>query len=213
MELGHPLIDDYCTNPLGGTFDYQQTNERFGIVSLPTSVIGSYNMKPSNGTSTRNMSLVNTAEKLLQLSVLPAAYLPAVGYSNSKFVYKFLSDCQQTDIAVTAIHTQEEMDLFKRLLVEKYEQIYTQITRRKKGGKKGGKKEGDEEEEEEEETHNPAVKPCFEIFAHLWSSYCNKDNNIYYKLPEHLQAYFNIMEDRKKYGESVSLNIEASREV
>jgi hypothetical protein len=140
MELGHPLIDDYCTNPLGGTFDYQQTNERFGIVSLPTSVIGSYNMKPSNGTSTRNMSLVNTAEKLLQLSVLPAAYLPAVGYSNSKFVYKFLSDCQQTDIAVTAIHTQEEMDLFKRLLVEKYEQIYTQITRRKNGGKKGERK-------------------------------------------------------------------------
>jgi hypothetical protein len=40
-----------------------------------------------------------------------------------------------------------------------------------------------------------------------------KYHNIYYKLPEHLQAYFNIVEDIKKYRESVSLNTEASREV
>jgi hypothetical protein len=65
----------------------------------------------------------------------------------------------------------------------------------------------------EKVTPKSTAKPCFEIFANLCSSYCSKDGNIFYKLPEHLYAYFNIVEDRKKYGESVSLNIAASQEV
>jgi hypothetical protein len=65
----------------------------------------------------------------------------------------------------------------------------------------------------EKVTSKSTTKPCFEIVANLWFSYCSKDSNIFYKLPEHLYAYFNIVEDRKKYGESVSLNIAASQEV
>jgi hypothetical protein len=93
-------------------------------------------MKPSDDTPTTNMTHINTAEKLLQLSLLPAVNLPNFGYSNSNFVYKFLDDCQKTSIAVTAVHTPEEMNLFKRLIVEEYSQIYMQTVEKKKEKKK-----------------------------------------------------------------------------
>ncbi|KAI8878316.1 hypothetical protein K501DRAFT_277629 [Backusella circina FSU 941] len=50
-------------------------------------------------------------------------------------------------------------------------------------------------------------------FAVLWSDQCSEDNSIVYKTPEQLKAHFNILEDRKKYGESVRMNFETVRAV
>jgi hypothetical protein len=63
---------------------------------------------------------------------------------------------------------------------------------------------------------NPGIDlkiPCFVTFAKIWSNYYSEANNIYYKLPEQLKGYFNIIEDRKRYEESVSLNRAVSRDV
>ena len=50
-------------------------------------------------------------------------------------------------------------------------------------------------------------------FARLWSKFCDKRSKIYYKTSRHLESYFNILEDRKKYGDSVLLNIECVQEI
>jgi hypothetical protein len=143
-------------------------------------------MIPSASTSISPNAPVNSAVKSLQLSVLPACHLPKVGYSSNKFMYRFLAESQRTAIAVTAVHTPEVIALFNRMIIDRRFQLFN--------------------------SENATI-PSFEAFANLWSEFCNEGNNIFYKLPEHLKTHFNILEDRKKYGESVSLNIVASREV
>ena len=52
------------------------------------------------------------------------------------------------------------------------------------------------------------------MFASEWNlNFTNEENNIYYKTPEHLNSYYNILEDRKKYGLTVLQNWEVSRDV
>ncbi|CAO3615236.1 unnamed protein product [Mucor hiemalis] len=46
-----------------------------------------------------------------------------------------------------------------------------------------------------------------------WSKLCSANNYIYYKTPEQLSSYYNIIEDRKKYRDTVAFNIEASRSI
>lgn len=53
--------------------------------------------------------------------------------------------------------------------------------------------------------------PNFSIFAKLWSIYCLESSNVFYKTEDHLNAYFNIKEDRARYGNTVLLNIEISQ--
>jgi hypothetical protein len=208
IDLGHKPIDSYFSNHLGNTFEYLQTNETFGIASLPANLIHSFNMKPLEDSSLTRYHLFNSPQTLLDLSILPVAQLPVIGYSNANFVYTFLAKCQKISLAVTAVHTSEELSLFKKLLVEKKKDIYT---------KKQRKEKKDENEDEDEDDNDdqlfPSKNPCFIAFAIIWSSYCNESSNIYYKLPEQLRAHYNILEDRKKYGESVSLNRVVSQEV
>ncbi len=56
-------------------------------------------------------------------------------------------------------------------------------------------------------------KPSFDLFAKVWSSYCKKNNKLYFKTPKHLEYYFNLLQDPKKYGDFVLLNIGLVREV
>ncbi|KAI8364082.1 hypothetical protein BD560DRAFT_436909 [Blakeslea trispora] len=49
--------------------------------------------------------------------------------------------------------------------------------------------------------------------AAAWSKICSSSNYIYYKTHEHLYSYYNILEDRKKYRDTVAYKIDASRSV
>ncbi|KAI8884205.1 hypothetical protein K501DRAFT_272009 [Backusella circina FSU 941] len=162
IELGYKPIDNYYTNCLGSTFDYQHTNETFGIVELPHSIIGSYDTIINSNQAIPDLVLTNTPQKLLQLSVLPASQLPVIGYSNHNFI---------TSIAVTAIHTPEEILLFKKLIVERHE-LFSPDNENANSSVNAKKKEEGKK--------------------------------------EHLQRYYNILEDGKKYDESVSMNMEVS---
>ncbi|KAG2234742.1 hypothetical protein BDF21DRAFT_448415 [Thamnidium elegans] len=53
----------------------------------------------------------------------------------------------------------------------------------------------------------------FGLMAAAWSKLCSSDNYIYYKTPKHLCSYNNILEDRRKYRDTVAHNIEASRSI
>ncbi|KAI8338295.1 hypothetical protein BD560DRAFT_428276 [Blakeslea trispora] len=53
----------------------------------------------------------------------------------------------------------------------------------------------------------------FGLMAAAWSKLCSPSNYIYYKTPEHLYSYYNILEDRKKYRDTVAYNINASRSI
>lgn len=53
----------------------------------------------------------------------------------------------------------------------------------------------------------------FDLMSSTWSGLCSANNYIYYKTPEHLCSYNNIIEDRKKYRDSVAYNINESRSI
>lgn len=89
---------------------------------------------------------------------------------------------------MTAVHTDEEIQLYNKFLSDS--QLRGEIRYN------------------EEDT-----KPNFDLFAKKWSSYCEPGKKIYFKTPKHLEAYFNILADRKKYGDSVLHNIDLVREV
>ncbi|KAI8639333.1 hypothetical protein BD408DRAFT_446086 [Parasitella parasitica] len=126
----------------------------------------------------------------MELASLSTIRLPPIGYSKSKFMYQFLSSCQGTLYAVAAVHTNEENFLFETLLkTQNHEdtQIYQPFN---------------------------AKKPDFHLFAFIWNTkYCLANSNIYYKTPGHLRAYYNIVEDREKYGNTVLKNIAISQSV
>lgn len=186
IKLGHEPIKNYFGNRLGNTFSYVQTNESFGITKIPLEVTRRYDMKPLNYSSSNfPIAITLTKERIFDLCLLPVIKLPFINYSGKQFLYRFLSYCQGTNFAVTAVHTKEEMKLFDELIVAKHDLIFA----------------GDSE------------SPIFNIFAKIWSTYCQENNNIFYKTKEHLANYFNIIEDRKKYGNTVLLNIEISQYV
>ncbi|CEP09955.1 hypothetical protein, partial, partial [Parasitella parasitica] len=179
VKHGHPLIDDYYCSNLGNSFDYLPIKESFGIVALPDYLMKTYNISQKKQSSTPQdlMSL----KLALQMSILPIAMLPTVGYFDGSFLYTFLAERQNTNIAVTAVHTDEEMVLFAKF-------------------------KSDAQMKEMIKYSAERTSPDFEIFASIWSAYCVEGSKIYYKLPRHLESYFNILTDREKYHNSVSLN-------
>jgi hypothetical protein len=50
----------------------------------------------------------------MQLAAIPAIGLGTIGYSSKDFLYRFLSRCQGTDIAITAVHTAKEEKLLTK---------------------------------------------------------------------------------------------------
>lgn len=182
MKLGHSPIDEYFCNRVGNAFEYQQTKETFGIVSLPLSIMRELNMQPANDgieSSTSNESNF-LLSKLVQISVLPCANIPTIGYSSGEFVYRFLAERQTTKFAVTAVHTEAEIQLYHDFTTKPEKKALIKYT-------------------------SDSKKPDFTEFAKLWSGCCN-GTTIFYKTDRHLESYFNIDQDRKKYGESVQLN-------
>ncbi|KAG2191627.1 hypothetical protein INT47_003562 [Mucor saturninus] len=143
-----------------------------------------YEMQPLDyATSNFSVGVTLSRKRLFDSCILPVVKLPYIDYSGKHFLYRFLSHCQGTAFAVTAVHTKEETELFDNLLVSQRDLI----------------------------TSGNSSNIMFNIFARLWSSYCQAGNSIYYKTEEHLYAYYNILEDRKKYGNTVLMNIDISQ--
>jgi hypothetical protein len=57
-------------------------------------------------------------------------------------------------------------------------------------------------------TTSTSKTPNFEQFVVAWSQYCEENNSIFYKTPEHLKVRFKVREDRQKNYESVKMNSE-----
>jgi hypothetical protein len=186
VKLGHDPVNNYFGNRLGNTFSYSQTSETFGITKLPLEIARKYDVQPLDySTCSFPIAIPLTNKRVFDLCLLPIVKLPYINYSGKQFLYRFLSFCQGTAFPVTAVHTKEEMELFDELLVSKRDLIFVESSQ----------------------------LPIFSIFAKLWSTYCQESNNVFYKTEEHLNAYFNVKEDRARYGNTVLLNIEISQYV
>lgn len=184
-EAGHNTVQDYMCERYGCYINFDQTNETFGVVEMPRNLSNEIGIIPAEHQPQKTKT---TRGRIMELASLPVIKLPEAGYSTKQFRYKFLSNCQGTLYAVTAVHTKEENSLFSTLL----------------------------ETQGHEDTliYQPfdSKKPNFQLFAFTWNSkYCVLNSNIYYKTPGHLQAYYNVLEDRKKYGNTVLKNIEISK--
>jgi hypothetical protein len=179
---------DYTCERYGAFIKFNQTNETFGIVDMPRVLCNEIGIKPAT------LQLIQKErpdkKRIMELASLSTIRLPSIGYSKNKFMYQYLSNCQGTLYAVAAVHTKEETSLFETLL-----------------------KTQDHEDTQIYQPFN-AKKPDFELFAFTWNTkYCLSNSNIFYKTPGHLRAYYNIIEDRKKYGNTVLKNIAISQSV
>lgn len=182
MKVGHTPVDNYFCNRIGNAFEFEQTKETFGIVSLPVSVMREFDIEPAESNAEPRESYFEI-KNLLQISTLPSANLPLMGYSVGDYLYRYLAQCQKTKLAVTAVHTNEEVALYQALITDPVNKAIIRF-------------------------QGQTQKPDFVEFAKLWSTFCKEQSKIYYKTSRHLESYFNVMEDRKKYGDSVMLNIQ-----
>lgn len=181
FKVGHPVIDNYYCNLLGSSFEYQKTNETFGIVNIPIYVMRSLNMTPSS------MEIETVRSRnLMLISILPLIKIPSIGYSQCSSMYKFLAQSQGTLYAVTAVHTNEEINLYDYIIKNRRDDVYTSSEK---------------------------DSPDFNLFARIWSEYCTERTSVFYKTPEHISSYYNKMEDRKKYFETVKQNYDVSKDI
>lgn len=115
--MGHSPVEEYFCNKLGNEFKYEQTKETFGIVSLPLSIMREFNIEPCvNDTPTNAVNSNFLKVNLIQVSILPWANLPTVGYSSGEFMYKYLAQCQRTKFAVAVVHTDQEIKLYHHFI-------------------------------------------------------------------------------------------------
>ncbi|KAG2191306.1 hypothetical protein INT47_011776 [Mucor saturninus] len=157
IKLGHTPIDSYFTNRLGSTFEYEQTQETYGITALPNEVMREYNILLAiNHLSNQTFSKA----KLLELSLLPVVKLDIIGCS----------------LAVTAVHADQEVKLYKDYM------------------------------------KNPEKRRS--IASHL-----EKQHQILYALLKYgqvitsrpLESYYNVLDERQKYYDTVIFNIDTVR--
>ncbi|KAG2192238.1 hypothetical protein INT47_009230, partial [Mucor saturninus] len=186
IKLGHAPVQNYFGNCIGDTFSYTQTRETFGITRLPLELTRKYDMRPLDYTTSIIPASVNLSkQRIFDLCLIPVIKLPYIKYSTKQFLYHFLAYCQGTAFAVTAVHTKEETELFDALMISQRDLILSENS----------------------------AHIMFDVFAKVWSSYCHPNNGIFYKTEEHLYSYYNVLEDRKKYGNTVLLNINISQYV
>ncbi|KAG2190878.1 hypothetical protein INT47_002758 [Mucor saturninus] len=186
IKLGHAPVQNYFGNCIGDTFSYIQTRETFGITRLPLELIRKYDMRPLDYTTSIIPASVNLSkQRIFDLCLIPVIKLPYIEYLTKQFLYHFLAYCQGTAFAVTAVHTKEETELFDALMISQRGLILSESS----------------------------AHIMFDVFAKVWSSYCHPNNGIFYKTEEHLYSYYNVLEDRKKNGNTVLLTINISQYV
>lgn len=141
-EVGHPLCDEsYFGNfSIGNIYDFEKTSEKSGIPRIPPQVKADNNMiscrcdayfETNSSDSSSIVSIENKSfcwnkehimritkdnNNLFQLGALPVIWLPIIYYSSNQFMYRYLSLCQDTKYAVTAVHTPQEKTLFISML-------------------------------------------------------------------------------------------------
>ena len=222
FKVGHTARTEsyFGSSLLGNVYLYGQTAEKSGISPIPTLVKTDYSMlsydpntyfesndppdqltsairasssskmpskrfleKQKEGYFNRFSKNKITEDRMMELSALPVVKLPNLYYASFQFMYRYLSKCQGTKYAVTAVHTPQE----KKLFLEMLDNLEYACIRSNDG------------------TLN------FDLMSAAWSGLCSSINYIYYKTPEHLCLYNNIIEDRKKYRDSVAYNLHSSR--
>lgn len=109
-KLGHEPIKDYYCNRLGSIFEFEQTKETFGITALPVQISRQYNLESLYTQSPTTTPYFST-KKLITLSALPVISFENGSYSSVEYLYKYLSECQNTKIAVTSVRTKKEIQL------------------------------------------------------------------------------------------------------
>jgi hypothetical protein len=75
-------------------------------------------MKTGDDVSSNNLIPRMCFSDVMKMCVLPMVSLPILDYSESKFLYRYLAERHGTRLAVTAVHTEEEILLFKKMLIE-----------------------------------------------------------------------------------------------
>ncbi|KAI8094501.1 hypothetical protein BDF21DRAFT_458905 [Thamnidium elegans] len=199
FKVGHSARTEsyYGNTLLGNTYSYCHTTEKFGITPIPSHVKSDHlmlcydpNIYFQSNQLVDDTTTRGTAEKrILELSALPVVKLPNMCYASHQFIYLYLSKCQGSKYAVTAVHTPQEKALFDIMLDNSTDNLKYLYLR----------------------PNNRVVN--FGLMAAAWSKLCSSDNYIYYKTPEHICSYNNILEDRRKYRDTVAHNIEASRSI
>lgn len=213
----------FGSSMLESAYLYGHTNEKFGISPIPSHIKNDHLMLPydpntyfqsglpENNTKIKSVNNKNpskrfleekkenhlnrfaktriTEQRIFELSAIPIVKLPNMYYASHQFIYRYLSKCQGTKYAVTAVHTPQEKSLFDLMLDDSNENSkYAYL-----------------------KSANGIVN--FGLMAAAWSKICSSTNFIYYKTPEHLCSYNNILEDRRKYRDTVAHNIVASRSI
>ena len=125
IELDHPPINDYFCNSLGSFFEFEQTAETFGITTLPADVVHSFGNRPTNSVNIRIVQSLYSLNNILRVSICPVVHLSIVAYSSGEFMYTFLAESQKTEIAVAAVYTREETQLYLLFLTE--DELYRKI--------------------------------------------------------------------------------------
>ncbi|KAI7874434.1 uncharacterized protein EV154DRAFT_569718 [Mucor mucedo] len=187
-KVGHPMRTDshFGSSMLESAYLYRHTNEKFGISPIPSHIKNDHLMLPYDPNTHFQSGL---PENNPNINAIPIVKLPNMYYGSHQFIYRYLSKCQGTKYAVTAVHTPQEKSLFDLMLDDFNENSkYAYL-----------------------KSANGIVN--FGLMAAAWSKICSSTNFIYYKTPEHLCSYNNILEDRRKYRDTVAHNIVASRSI
>ncbi|KAI7893695.1 uncharacterized protein EV154DRAFT_581873 [Mucor mucedo] len=184
-EMKQNVLPSYSDSS-GNTLFLAASSETFGICRMPEQLIDTYHMQ-RNTTNYDNGNCYQKFESMTVKSKLVLCVSPTVQVTNrNKSVFGglqhlYLSYMLGTKIAVTPVHTEEEMELYL-LLRRNNPSLANQVFSEK----------------------------TWQDFTILWSQQCNdgKKKNIFYKTPENLRHYFNQREDQSRYLNSVILNKE-----
>lgn len=101
---------DYMSKRYGTYLNFSQTNETFGVVEMPQILSNEIDIKPIEH---KIEKIKITKNRIMELASLPMVTVLEIGYSMNKFKYKFLSNCQGTLYAVTALHTKEKVSCLR----------------------------------------------------------------------------------------------------
>ncbi|CAO3620736.1 unnamed protein product [Mucor hiemalis] len=139
--------------------------------------------KGSNGTKELQEKSLKTPRMMKAFIIQASSSFPTIDISKSIHTLLFSTHTQGVNFAVVPVHTPAEILLFRKSM-----DLYPWLAKLK--------------------TEKDWIKFCC-----LWSSQCNIGKNLYYKSPEHLRSYYNILQDRSAYHNSIIKNADTVREI
>ena len=124
-DVGHATVQDYMCERYGCYLNFDQTRETYGVVEIPRNLANEIGITPA---TTQQPRLRTTLNRIMELSSLPVAKLFEAGYSTKQFRYKFLSICQGTLYAITAVHAIRRNFSVRKSPVNSRPRIYVDLS-------------------------------------------------------------------------------------